>query len=279
MLKIFKNDIEVKHNKFLFPAGEVGFKLENSPFNTGNKWKIVAQLRNSNDFFELAMAQNAIKNESPNDVIDLICPYIPYGRQDRVCVKGEAFSLKVFCNLLNTLAFNTVTIYDPHSDVTPALINKCIVINQKNIIHKFEELKQEILSGYIFVSPDAGANKKTVELAKYFMHKDFIRADKKRNLATGEILETIIYSEDLTGQNVCIADDICDGGKTFIELAKKLKEKNANKVILYVTHGVFSKGFSELWDAGIDKIYTTNSYQDQPLGNYDENKVIIHKLC
>ena len=33
--------------------------------------------------------------------------------------------------------------------------------------------------------------------------------------------------------------DICDGGRTFIELAKVLKDNGAKRVTLYVTHGIF----------------------------------------
>ena len=43
-----------------------------------------------------------------------------------------------------------------------------------------------------------------------------------------------------------IVDDICDGGRTFLEAAKILKEETTGKLFLYVTHGIFSKGIDEL---------------------------------
>jgi ribose-phosphate pyrophosphokinase len=46
----------------------------------------------------------------------------------------------------------------------------------------------------------------------------------------------------VNGKTVLIIDDICDGGKTFLELGKKLKELGAKSVLLHVTHGIFSKG-------------------------------------
>jgi len=272
-------DLEVKH--FLFPAGEVGLKIEFNYIAKFSVFEICARIRNSNDFMYLAMAKNAIMEQyhAFQPRIDLFLPYVPYARQDRVCNRGESFSLKAFADLINSLNFTTVTVLDPHSDVAPALFDRCIPVKQLGIITKFESFKNKVMGGdYGFVSPDAGGNKKTVDLAKFFNHKDFIRADKRRNLATGDILETIVYADDLTGKNVCIADDICDGGKTFIELAKVLKSKGANSVILYVTHGIFSKGIDVLLDAGIDHIYTTNSYQDQPLGNYDDTKITIFNV-
>jgi ribose-phosphate pyrophosphokinase len=54
-----------------------------------------------------------------------------------------------------------------------------------------------------------------------------------------------------------IVDDICDGGATFVALARKLREAGAIEVSLFVTHGIFSKG-KDL--EGIDNIYTTGSF-------------------
>ena len=69
-----------------------------------------------------------------------------------------------------------------------------------------------------------------------------IRADKKRDPSNGEITGTVVYSEHLGSQDVLIVDDICDGGRTFIELAKELRHLTTGRIYLYVTHGIFSKG-------------------------------------
>jgi ribose-phosphate pyrophosphokinase len=58
-----------------------------------------------------------------------------------------------------------------------------------------------------------------------------------------------------------IVDDLCDGGYTFITLADKLRKNGARRVYLYVSHGLFSKGFPPLF-AKIDHIYCTNSVKD-----------------
>ena len=54
-----------------------------------------------------------------------------------------------------------------------------------------------------------------------------------------------------------IVDDICDGGRTFIELGKIIR-KDYDRLILCVTHGIFSKGVEPL-DV-FDEIYSTNSW-------------------
>lgn len=83
----------------------------------------------------------------------------------------------------------------------------------------------------------------------------------------------ILDDVDLTDKTVMILDDICDGGRTFIEAVKHLREAGAKRVELYVTHGIFSKGVENLLDNGIDHIYTTNSLgeaKDRGLTHYGQ---------
>lgn len=61
---------------------------------------------------------------------------------------------------------------------------------------------------------------------------------------------------------ILIMDDLCDGGATFIAIAKWLDEHFSDRHrYLYVIHGLFTKGIDELLDH-YDKIYVTNSYRE-----------------
>jgi len=263
---MFGDTIELPITKnILFPGGEVGIQLDD--FNLKYRYTkaayqtIIARIMDSNDILRLLNVVDALRRENDTP-IRLFMPYVPYSRQDRACNTGEAFSLKVFAKLINSQNFEKVTICDPHSDVVPAVFENIEVISQLAIINNFAEFHGMIAKGATLISPDAGANKKTSNLAAHFGHSSFLRADKLRDLQTGNIKETIVYADDLTGQTVVIVDDICDGGRTFIELAKVLKDKKAAKVVLYVTHGIFSKGVKPLFQGGIDEIYTTNAYNN-----------------
>ncbi len=213
---------------------------------------------------DLLLLTDALKRETDYKAPKLVMPYLPYARQDRVCNSGEAFSLKVFTDLINSQGYSSVTVWDCHSDVGIALLDRCINVSQVKLISKdvptFEKVK-------ILVSPDAGANKKVQAVAKALPENftRIIRADKVRDCATGEITDTVVYCHDLEGQNVLILDDIFDGGRTFIELGKKLKEKNAGKVILYVTHGIFNYGVDVVQGA-IDEIYCPNIWRENVAG-------------
>ncbi len=268
MFKILKDESRLNYETFLFPGGEVGVRIRGGDFTwraiKADHQTIVARINDSNDVMRLVMLTDALRRIDSTP-IRLFMPYVPYARQDRVCTPGESFSLKAFANLINSLDYENVTVVDPHSDVVAAVFDRLQVITQLDVVNKFDALIKTIMTNRgVFIAPDAGANKKTSTLASYFAHGEFIRADKLRDLATGNIKETIVYADDLSGRTVVIADDLCDGGRTFVELTKVLKVKGATKVILYVTHGIFSKGTKPLFEGGIDEIYTTDSFTDFP---------------
>lgn len=262
-IKLFRNNRELSAKHWIFPGGEIGIKIEDPNlklrYSEDHYQTVLCRAQNSVDVFGIAMAKNALENTDGQKLpTRLFLPSVPYGRQDRICDRGEAFSLKVFANFINSLKFDQVTIIDPHSDVTSALINNVNVISQFDIIHRWQEFKNRVNTNCVFVSADAGANKKTAKVAGYFSRHTFVRADKLRDLTNGNILDTIVYCDDFNGMDVIVIDDICDGGRTFTELAKVCKSKNCGKFVLYCTHGIFSKG-TKL--ENIDEIWTTNSFR------------------
>ena len=72
-------------------------------------------------------------------------------------------------------------------------------------------------------------------------------------------------------EDYVIVDDLCDGGGTFIGIAKDLRERGARRVFLIVTHAIFSKGL-EPFRGLLDRVYCTNSFANfsDPLV-YQEN--------
>jgi ribose-phosphate pyrophosphokinase len=275
-IKIYKGGLELDYKRFNFPAGEVSIKLDAANYKFKHfeeNVTLFARLHSGDDFMALALIKDALEEMGEKN-IKLFIPYFNYAQQDRVCDNGESFSLNVFAKLINSLNFSKVTVVDPHSGVlNKGLVNNLYVISQKDILNRWDLLINE-LKGCIFVAPDAGANKKTSDLAKYFEHKEFVRADKLRDLTNGKIIETIVYKDDFKGQNVAIADDICVGGGTFIALAIELKKKNAGKITLFCTHGIFSNGVDILLGSRIDKIFVTNSYKE----DYNDYRVNTFNL-
>lgn len=232
--------IDGKYESFKFPAGEIGIRVTEYQDSSD----IRADIKNSDDVMTLLLLCDSLRRMNA-DISTIYFGYLPYGRQDRVCNNGESFSLKVFADLINSIGARHVVIVDPHSDVTPALINNCRVFYPIDPIRK-------LLTGKTLICPDAGAEKRIAKLKT-----PYVLATKNRDTKTGEITGTTVHTNSLANQTCIIIDDICDGGRTFIELAKVLRSKGASVVELYVSHGIFSKGL-EVFDGLIDKIYTYN---------------------
>ena len=235
-------------SEFKFSGGEVHVTVQVNPEPSS---KVIAYLNSSDDVMALIMVVDALRRVNPDVRIELTIPYFPYARQDRVCNPGESLSVKVMADLINSLNCTSVTVYDPHSDVTPALLHRCKVESLASLV------MQTSLPTFIYendltlVSPDAGAQKKTQELARRLSLNGCsvktLCATKTRDTLTGKIVATEITG-DVQGKNLILLDDICDGGQTFIELAQMLKAKGAAKLYLYITHGIFSKGLAPLKD-------------------------------
>jgi ribose-phosphate pyrophosphokinase len=198
------------------------------------------------------MLTDALRRAFGEVDIHLNCPYLPYARQDRVCAPGESLSLKVFCDIINSLNFKTVTVADVHSDVALALLDRATSIPVERLVGLVTNKLNINGKKPIVVAPDAGAIKKVLAVAKTY-DTTMVRADKIRDVDTGAIKETVVYTSE-TDMDFLVVDDICDGGKTFIELAKVLYPKTTGKLYLYVTHGIFSKGLEPLED-WYDNIY------------------------
>ncbi|AYV78295.1 MAG: ribose-phosphate pyrophosphokinase [Edafosvirus sp.] len=255
---------------FKFSGGEQHIKLDDPTISELKKAKsmyISHQLSSSSAVMETLIATDAVRRINKNIKINLICPYFPYARQDRIMVAGESFTLDVFTKLINSQNYESVTIMDPHSDVCSALINNVNVIDNCAFA---KECLNDVYTIYnkdnvVLVSPDAGTYKKIYNVAKYcnFPSDKIINGCKIRDVSTGRIIKTG-YLGDVKDKICVIVDDIIDAGSTFIELANILKKDGAIKVILIVTHGIFSKGFECL--KCIDKIYTTDSFK-----TFDEN--------
>lgn len=271
-----KSNIEYKISRF--PDGQQTIDLTNweSLDRYSDPVKISSRLNSFKDVELLICAVQAIRNLT-NRPITLYVPYFLGSRSDRKFVKGGVNYLKqVICPIINSLDFAEVSVLDPHSDVLEACLNNYLKVDN-HLVVKYalkdidDKTKAWTENEICLVSPDAGAYKKIFDVAKKFEIENIITATKVRDMKTGNILRTEIPTLDQHNDlKYVIVDDICDGGRTFIELAKAIKDSRPTaKVYLVVTHGIFSAGFKEL-SQYFEGIYTTNSYRDVADNEYGE---------
>lgn len=255
MITLFGGNKTLELQWWTFPGGERNVKIidveEVSRFGS---FTIRCDYRSSNDLIDMLLLVNAIRNVDRNVRLRLHIPYFPFARQDRVMTVGEPFALQVAVNLIKSCNFTEVEVWDPHSDVLAGMFEPGTL----KIVPQEDLIKLDPPVAACIVSPDAGALKKVYKVAAKNGNLPVICATKVRDVSTGEIVATEVPADIALYDKVYIVDDICDGGRTFIELAKMIKMLNPRaSITLYVTHGIFSKGVDVLKQY-IDNVYAVN---------------------
>lgn len=202
----------------------------------------------------LSIIDSIIAVNGENTIKKLILPYIPGARQDRVNPTGDVgFMLSTVGRIINSYGFESVVAVDPHSEASNAHISNLDV-------YPYEALYSHLWTGYSgVIAPDKGARDRAAQafhaLGMDHRTRDLVQAEKVRDVSTGRL-----SGFDVTvtpGAHYIVIDDICDGGGTFVGLGEKIREQGAF-ADLFVTHGIFSKGTTELHKL-YKNIYTTNT--------------------
>jgi len=246
----------------LFPDGQPHIKIDAQQAEKEDKdrpLRILTRLNNANDLLLALFVKNTLDYMGFGH-IELHVSYLLAARMDRVMLDGEPFSLKVVAAILNQAGFKRIRVFDPHSEVTTAVIDRSYAVTNHLFV---QDALQDYIARYpgelsCLVSPDAGALKKIHKLAQFLRIEHVVECMKERDVKTGALTNFKAMTDGLHGQTCFIVDDICDGGGTFAGTAKMLKEKGAGKVHLIVSHGIFSRGTSI---EAVDEIYTTDSYR------------------
>lgn len=245
MIKL--NGIEIKPTIFPDKTSQVwklDVPLENFPFGNKIEW----DFENEAEFLHVAQLVDLLKSYKNWGYVFLHIPFFPFARQDKEISNTTTFAKSTFVKLLKNLEFFEITTLDIHS-----LGDFRSLPQLKNITP--EEYIQSAIRAVeptVILYPDKGAK----ERYEYMLEGlEFVYCEKIRDQLSGEIIGLKLKDQILTTDRALIVDDICDGGRTFIEVAKILKEQGVNEISLYTTHGIYSKGTQVLRDAGIKRIF------------------------
>ncbi len=273
-----ESDITYKISRF--PDGQSDIVLDIKEFHlsgiseTGKSWsstiKISSRFNSFKDLEIIICTTKALRRLGIKE-IHLYIPYLLGARSDRQFQEGgNSYLVDVIAPILNAQNYKSITVIDVHSDVAAACINNLKSIDNEELVkfalsHIYDNDSNYGDRSSVLVSPDAGSLKKIYNIAKEIEYKgEIIIANKHREIETGKILSTEInLNVNCIGKDYIIIDDICDGGRTFIELVKAIKEKDTSnrRFFLIITHGIFSARFEEL-EKYFNTIYCTNSYSD-----------------
>ncbi len=233
---------------------------------------------------ELILCSTAALKRMGIKKIRLYIPYILGARSDRKFVEGGTSYLRdVLAPILNSQNYEKITCIDVHSDVADACINNLEMLDNYSLFSfalrdyfvNEKNLNVSDYSKFLLVSPDAGAVKKIYKLSEKIKYEGDVIICSKHRDTNGKLSKTIVpvtpkqhtMIHDGPYKDFFIVDDICDGGNTFINIAKEIQEyyhasgKTECNIYLIVSHGIFSAGLLNL-SKYFKKIYTTNSFKD-----------------
>lgn len=223
---------------------------------------MVLKARDLNEFIVAmflvdGMWKHQYENKTGNYIENLVMPYIPGARQDRVNVDGDVlFTASSVANMVVD-RFSKCVVLDPHSPVVLKYLEY-----SNNPAHKItysyplERVAAKMWQGYTgIIAADKGGQDRAEQFADA-MGKPIFYGSKVRDVTNGKL--TGFAVDDLPkGGHFLVVDDICDGGGTFIGLAQKIRDQGCY-ADLFVSHGIFSKGTAEL-KRYYKNIYTTDS--------------------
>ncbi len=264
---MYPEESEIKFKISHFPDGQQDLTI--TQYDDINI-EILSRFNSFKDLELIICATKALRRLGIKN-ISLYIPYLLGARSDRQFVEGgTSYLVDVIAPIINSLDFESVTVVDVHSDVAAACIKNLRVIDNTEFVKSvvFNEIcfgpgfiDIEKFNNLMLISPDAGALKKIYKVANAIGYKkDVIVCSKSRD-EEGNLtkIKVPIFGHKTIQNDVIIIDDICDGGATFINIARELKDNGwSGKIYLIVTHGIFSKLFKEL-SQYFDGIYTTDS--------------------
>ena len=249
-----------------FPNNEVDYTPLHNEFMPRNTHVFKLVFESNEDLFNLMVVKKWVDdNFLDNSRCKLLIKYFPYCQMDRA-MNSHLFSLKYVAQIINDMKFDEIEVWDPHSNVLPALLNHCREFYPVEAFLEAEAHCNDGLQWDLLFFPDNGAAKKYSEILDV---KKYRFGNKKRNLDTGEIVcyEVIANKEDIEGKKILIVDDMVMGGRTFVEAAKALREMGASQVDLYVTHlkPEARKFYNSKGNGLIDNIYSADTLEMIPI--------------
>lgn len=269
-----KDGSHIQHifKDIIFPSGEFQYRLDVATIPPVEDIAWIEVISSGFDMFGVAQLRECFRahfgSVEPDYVLTVA--YLACARQDRVCNKGECASVHIVLDWIEQLGYNFIYVLDIHN--VNSLKDRHIVNLDKKYVFKFTEKVngKSFYSDYdTFLAPDKGAEEQVKNLAWYF-NKDFVSCSKERDPMTGK-LSGFTLNGSVKGKKVLIVDDLLDAGNTFLGIKNLLGE--ADKVSLYVTHGLFTQGVTKI-TSEFDKVYCSNSYYNSNEDDPDNLLVI-----
>lgn len=204
----------------------------------------------------LLLAADALRRNGV-ERIELVCPYLPYLRQDVVFARGQPLSRDVICQLLGR-TFDRVITVDAHLHRTPDLA-KAMGAPANNL--SAAGVLGDALGGGelpVIVGPDRESRPWASRLANR-LGGECITFTKSRE-GDRKVRFRAPDLSALEGRRVIIVDDVASSGVTLLGVVDALNVAGARTIEVAVVHALFAEAVEErLRAAGVSRIVSTDS--------------------
>ena len=209
--------------------------------------------------------------------ITVIMPFLYESRQHKRTARESLDCALALQELVNMGVDNIIT-FDAHD---PRVQNAIPLHGFETVQPAYQFIKGllthvhdlQIDSDHMMViSPDEGgmsraiyiANVLGLDMGMFYKRRDYTKIINGRNpIVAHEFLGTSVEGKDMI-----VIDDMISSGDSMLEVCAALKQRNAGKIFVFTTFGLFTNGlkrFDEAYEKGIiDRVLTTNLIYQTP---------------
>ena len=203
--------------------------------------------------------------------INVIMPFLYESRQHKRTSR-ESLDCAVALQELHALGVENIITFDAHDPrVQNAIPNSGFDSIQptyqfiKALFNNVPDLQVDS-EHMMIISPDEGAMARAVyfsnilgvDMGMFYKRRDYSTVVNGKN----PIVAHEFLGDSVAGKDVIVIDDMISSGESMLDVAKQLKDRNANRVFVCTTFGLFTDGlekFDEYYEKGyIHKVITTD---------------------
>lgn len=203
--------------------------------------------------------------------INVIMPFLYESRQHKR-TKRESLDCALALEELTNMGVSNIITFDAHD---PRVQNAIPLSGFDSFSPSYQFMKAIFRAvpdlipdkeHLMIISPDEGAMHRAVYLSNilgvdmgmFYKRRDYsVIVNGKNPIVAHEFL-----GDDVKGKDVIIIDDMISSGGSMLDVARQIKERNAGRVFVCTTFGLFTDGFDkfdEYYEKGyINKVITTN---------------------
>ena len=211
--------------------------------------------------------------------VNVIMPYLYESRQN-IRSGRESLDCATALQELVSMGVENIITFDAHD---PRVQNAIPLKSFETVQPTYQFIKALLKNvpdihmkpeNMMIISPDEGAmgraiyfgNVAGVDVGTFYKRRDYTKIVEGRN----PIIAHEFLCADVSGKDVVVIDDMISSGESMIDVATELKRRNANRIFVASTFGLFTNGlekFDEAYKSGlIYRVMTTNLvYQPEEL--------------